>query len=454
MSNEASEAPETLSAQPAPAPQKRKFGAKGIFAAVLGNGFEFYDFGVYAAYAVMIGNVFFPSDSKFASLMASVATFGAGFVARPLGGMFIGAFGDRVGRKPAMMLTIVLMALGSGMIGILPGYASIGLLAPVLLVVGRLIQGFAAGGEVGAATMFMLESAPSNKRCFYGSWQSASQAIANIVVGIIGFTLASAVSKAQLNDWGWRIPFLLGILIAPVGMYIRNKLDETAEHTEPGKSTGAVVGDLFGGYWPQLLLTMGIISGGTISTYFLINMTSYAITELHLPAAVALAGPFIGGVAGAAGAVSGGIAADRIGLKWVGIVPRLLFTAVAWPLMAWVVAAPGAVSYFVMLVILTVLNGASASALILLMPYFFPPQIRSTGLSVSYALGVMLFGGTAMPILTWLVHSFNDPLAGVYYVIVSNLVVAACVMTSKVNHISAPLIDAPPAFDDELEQFA
>ena len=159
---------------------RRKLGWSGVFAAVLGNGMEFFDFGVYAVYIGVIGQTFYPADNPLVSDLASAATFGIGFIARPLGGLLIGAYGDRAGRKPAMTLTIGLMALGSALIAVLPGYASIGIWAPILLILARLMQGFAVGGEMGPATMFLLEAAPPNRRIFYGSWQLASQNLASL----------------------------------------------------------------------------------------------------------------------------------------------------------------------------------------------------------------------------------------------------------------------------------
>jgi MFS family permease len=185
---------------------------KRVFAAVMGNALEFYDFTVYAAFAAMIGRAFFPATDPKISLLLSVATFGVGFFARPLGGILIGAYADRFGRKPAMTLTIWLMALGSGAIGLLPTYDQIGLFAPVLLVLARLVQGFSAGGEMGPATTYLLESAPPGWTCFFGSWQLASQNIGNLISGVIGVILALLMSEADVNGWGWRIPFLLGIL--------------------------------------------------------------------------------------------------------------------------------------------------------------------------------------------------------------------------------------------------
>ncbi len=210
-------------------PEHRRLGAIGVVAVVLGNALEFYDFGVYAAYAVLIGHAFFPTDSEFLSLLLSVATFGVGFVSRPLGGFFLGAYADRRGRKPAMTLTIALMALGTAIIGLLPSYAQIGIAAPILLVCARLVQGFSTGGELGASSIFLIESAPMGRKALTGSWQVASQGVAAIAVGLTGFLLARALSSEALDNWGWRIPFLLGIVIAPVGAYIRNRLHETLD---------------------------------------------------------------------------------------------------------------------------------------------------------------------------------------------------------------------------------
>jgi MFS family permease len=241
-----------------------------VVAAILGNALEFYDFTVYAAFAAMIGRAFFPVANPNVSLLLSVATFGIGFVARPLGGILIGAYADRFGRKPAMTLTIWLMALGSGMIGLLPDYATIGIIAPLLLVVARLIQGFSAGGEMGPATTYLLESAPAGRQCFFGSWQLASQNMGSILSGLVGVILALSMSHEVADGWGWRIPFLLGILIAPIGFYIRRNLDETLHHEEAHGSMSAVLSDVLKRYWVQVILCILVISGATITQYFFI----------------------------------------------------------------------------------------------------------------------------------------------------------------------------------------
>ena len=302
----------------------RPIGAKGVFAAVLGNGFEFFDFTVYATFLDLIGAAFYPSSNPFVSDLASAATFGAGFVARPLGGALIGAYGDRAGRRPAMTLSIGLMALGCAMIAVTPGYASIGALAPILLIVARLMQGFAVGGEVGPATMFVLEAAPPGRRMLFASWQLASQNLGSLAGGIIGVVLALALSKSSYAAWGWRVPFAIGVLIAPVGLYVRTRLDETLDRSAPGqRRTGNILSTVLRASWTRVLLGLALISGGTITQYFLITMTPYAIRTLHLPASTAMLGSVTLGITGCLGALAGGALADRWGIKTVAIAPRI-----------------------------------------------------------------------------------------------------------------------------------
>ena len=284
----------------------RPIGAKGVFAAVLGNGFEFFDFTVYATFLDLIGAAFYPSSNPFVSDLASAATFGVGFIARPIGGAVLGAYGDRAGRRPAMTLSIALMAIGSGMIALTPGYATIGVFAPILLIAARLMQGFSVGGEVGPATMFILEAAPADRRMLFASWQLASQNLGSLASGGIGVLLALALSKASYMEWGWRVPFAIGVLIAPVGVYIRSRLPETLVKSPKRKASGAagVLSTVLRSNWTRLLLGLGLISGATITQYFLLTMTPYAIRTLHLPPSTAMLGTMTLGVIGCLGALA------------------------------------------------------------------------------------------------------------------------------------------------------
>jgi len=424
--------------------------ARGVFAAVLGNGFEFFDFTVYATFLGMIGEAFFPSDNKLVSDLASAATFGVGFVARPLGGALIGAYSDRAGRKPAMTLSIALMAIGSGVIALAPGYATIGIWAPMLLIVARLLQGFAVGGEVGPATMFLLEAAPRDRRMLFASWQLASQNLSSLLGGSIGLFLAFALSQSSLNQWGWRVPFAFGVLIAPVGVYIRSQLVETLEKPTQDRARGAtaILSSVIRSNWRSVLLGLALISGGTITQYFLITMTPYAIRTLHLPASSAMLGTITLGIVGWLGALAGGALADRWGLRAVVIAPRIVLMIVLFPVMKFLIANPGAATLALAIAILSLLQAASAAVVVGLIPLIFPPEARATGLALTYALGVTIFGSTATYVVTWLVGVTGDPLASTYYVLAANAVLLLAALAIRNSDYAAAW--APPV-DGEVQ---
>jgi MFS family permease len=419
-----------------PAAAVRPIGAKGVFAAVLGNGFEFFDFTVYATFLDLVGAAFYPSSNPFVSDLASAATFGVGFVARPLGGALIGAYGDRAGRKPAMTLSIGLMAVGSAMIAATPGYASIGALAPILLIVARLLQGFAVGGEVGPATMFVLEAAPPGQRMLFASWQLASQNLGALASGIIGIVLALALTTSSYAGWGWRVPFAIGVLIGPVGLYVRSRLDETLDQSARGqRRTAHILSTVLRASWTRILLGLALISGGTITQYFLINLTPYAIRTLHLPPSTAMLGSVTLGITGCLGALAGGALADRWGIKTIFIAPRVLFMIALFPVMSFLVANPGAATLVAAIAILSLSHVMSVAVGVILIPLIFPAAVRSTGLAVTYSLGVAIFGGTATYVVTWLVGVTGNPLASTYYVMAANVVMLTAVLVVRSEDI-------------------
>jgi predicted MFS family arabinose efflux permease len=424
--------------------------AKGVFAAVLGNGFEFFDFTVYATFLGLIGQAFFPSGNTFGSDLAAAATFGVGFIARPLGGAMIGAYGDRSGRKPAMTLSIALMAIGSAIIAITPGYAAIGLWAPILLILARLLQGFAVGGEVGPATLFMLEAAPPDRRMFFASWQIASQNLGSLASGLIGVILALALSKSSYNEWGWRVPFALGVLVAPVGVYIRSQLVETLDSPTHHRraNAGEIVATVLQDNWRGLLLGLALISGSTITQYFLITMTPYAVRTLHLPDSTAMLGTVTLGITGCLGALGGGMLADRFGVRVVTIVPRLLFMLLLFPVMKFLVANPSGATLVAAITVLSLLHAASVAVGIMLIPLIFPPAVRSTGMAICYSLGVAIFGGTATYVVTWLVGTTGYPLASTYYVMAGSLVMLIAVLA--IRNVDYDAKAWPPPVDREV----
>lgn len=407
---------EAQQARRSPSPRMR------VIAAIMGNALEFYDFTVYAAFATWLAKAFFPADNPAIGLLLAVATFGVGFVSRPLGGIVIGAYADRFGRKPAMTLTILLMAIGTGMIGLLPTYGQIGVLAPVLLVCARLLQGFSTGGEMGPATAYLLESAPAHRKCFYGSWQLASQNVGSIISGLVGLLLALLITPGATDSWGWRVPFLLGILIAPVGYWIRSNLDETLNAEEAHGSLRGVLSDVLLTHGGKILLCILVISGATITQYFFIYTATYAINTLHYSPGWAMAANMTTGITGMIFSVLGGALADRFGVKIVTLIPRLAVTLLLYPALHLIVSSGSPLVLVMTVGALMAVHATSSAAGIVMIPIIFPSAVRTSGLSIAYALGVTIFGGTAQLVFTWIIDATGDKLSWVWYIIALSVV--------------------------------
>ena len=398
---------------------KTAISKKVVVAAVLGNALEFYDFAAYAFFAVYIGQAFFPASTAVASLLLSLGAFGVGYIFRPLGGVLIGAFADRAGRRPAMLLTIVLITAGTLGLALTPSYQSIGLAAPVIVVLCRLVQGFAIGGEVGPASAFLIEIAPANRRGLYGSWQLASQGLAALAAGAIGLALSLVLEKADLAAWGWRVPFLLSLLLVPVGLYLRRAMPETLERRPTaGPSWGAALGRQV----RLLVLAILIILGGTVSTYVGVYMTTYAIATLHLPASTALAATVVGGLATALFAVLGGWLSDLYGRRSIMLAPRLLTAVATVPSFLLLNAYPGAATLYVATIALTALTAMSGAATLTAIPELLPASVRAGGFAIAYAAGTSLFGGTTQLIVTWLIGATGDPNSPAWYVTAATVV--------------------------------
>lgn len=393
----------------------------GVAATVLGNALEFYDFLAYAAFSVYIGRAFFPGGSALTSLLLSLATFGVGFFTRPLGAVLIGAYADRAGRRPALMITIALMTVGTLGLVLTPSYASIGVAAPVILVVARLVQGFALGGEIGPSTAVLLESAPAGRRGLFISWQGASQGLAILASGVVGLLLATTLSKQQLGDWGWRVPFALGLLIVPVGFLIRSRLPET--QTARGARSGPEVLRLLArDHRASLGLAVMIIMSLTVSTYVTNYMTTYALTVLHMPAASAMWGTLVNGATLALGMLIGGRLSDRFGRKPVMIVPRVALILVIYPAFLFLVRHPTLASLALVTGALTLIGALGSAAALAALTEVFPTAVRASGLAISYAVAVSVFGGTTQFAIAWFIAVSGDPLAPAYYVMVTSTI--------------------------------
>lgn len=402
---------------------RRAPAAATVFACVLGNALEFYDFTTYTFFAVAIGRSFFPVHDPVVSLLISVATFGVGFFTRPLGGVVIGAFADHAGRKPAMMLTIALMAVGMLMLGLTPPFSVIGYLAPIIVVLARLLQGFALGGEVGPATSYLVEIAPDDRRGRLASWQIASQGCALLAAGIIGFALAHSLSSQAMTLWGWRVALLVGLLIIPGGLYIRRRLPESVQIGAPGhrQSARRVLARLLTGHpWPLFLALIAIMTS-TISTYVGLYMTTYAETALKLKAPSAITAPLISGSTTVIFALLGGWLADRYGRKIVMLLPRILLVVAIYPAFLFLGGHPSIVTLLMTTGLMSVLGSLSSAAVIVAIPEMLPASVRASGLSTAYAFAVTVFGGTTQFVLAWLIGVSGDPLAPAWYMVGSGV---------------------------------
>lgn len=395
---------------------------KLVAATVSGNALEFYDFLTYAFFAVYIGKTFFPATSAYSSLLLSVGVFGVGFLARPLGGFLIGAYADRVGRKPAMLLTIVLITIGTLGLAITPSYESIGLAAPIAVIFCRLVQGLALGGEVGPSTAFLIEIAPENKRGLYGGWQLASQGMAALIAGSFGMLLSSILLPKELQAWGWRIPFAFGLLLIPVAIYLRKFMPETlhggATNDEDAKQSSLRK------HKGLITLAILVIMGGTVSQYVSNYMTTYAISTLHFEPTIALAATVAGGLSTFIFAIIGGWLSDIYGRRPVMVIPRTLIALLIYPAFLYLNANPSAFSLLAISALLGALAATSASASISAIPELLPSHIRALGLSIAYSVGVAIFGGSTQFIITWLISATGDPTSPSWYVTITSLIAA------------------------------
>jgi len=403
------------------APAQPTITSKAVAAAIAGNALEFYDFVLYAYFAIYIGQAFFPIAGEFGSLLASVATFGVGFLTRPLGSVLIGTFADRAGRKPALILTVVLITVGTLGIAVTPSYATIGIAAPIIVVVCRLLQGLALGGEVGPATALLLEMAPRGRRGFYTSWQLASQGLAVAVGGLLGVVVSMSMSPQNLASWGWRLPFLFSLALVPIAIYIRRSLPETLGHHE-GASTGQIVGTVFMQQRRWVVLGILLMMSGVVSSQFGNFMATYAIKALKLPPAVAQSSVLMAGLLTFAGALLAGWLCDRHGRKALMIVPRVALMLAIVPMLMWLHGAPTAGTLFVVVGVLATLTAMSGAVSLVAIPELIPIAIRSTTLSLVYAIAATVFGGTTQLVVTWLMAATGDPVSPGWYIVVTSAI--------------------------------
>ncbi|HZT05158.1 MAG TPA: MFS transporter [Steroidobacteraceae bacterium] len=391
----------------------RSLSWRQALAIAVGNGLEFYDFVTYAFFATQIGHTFFPSKTPGLSLLSSLATFGVGFLTRPLGAIVIGRFGDRAGRKPAMMLSLCLIGMALTGLALTPSYASIGTLAPILVIVFRLLQGFALGGEVGPSTAFLLEAAPVSRRGLYASLQATSADSAALVAGVVGVILASTLDAGQLEAWGWRVALLLGVCIIPFAFVLRRTLTETL--TAPAAADPGDVSAV--GYGRIFLLGLMMLSAATTNNYVLEYMTTYASNTLRMPAAVSFGATAMIGASGLICDTLGGWLSDRLGRKPVMIVPWVLLIVAIYPSFWLLERLRTGTALLAVSALLNGIQTLSSATIIVAITESLPKKVRSGAFALIYALAISVFGGSTQFLLAWFIHVTGNPLAPAWYML-------------------------------------
>src|SRR6266702_371530 len=381
---------------------------RAVVAASIGNALEWFDLVVYGFFAVIIAKLFFPAGNETVSLLLTLGTFGVSFFMRPLGAVMMG---------------------GTLIIAILPTYSSIGIAAPVILVIARLMQGFSAGGEFGSATAFLAEHVPG-RRGFFASWQVASQGLTTLLAAGFGALLTGELSPEQMASWGWRVPFVFGLLIGPVAWYIRTRLDETPEFLA-AETTTTPLRDTFTSQKLRLLIAIGVVVLGTVSTYLVLFMPTYGVKQLGLAPSVAFGAIALTGVIQMVFSPLVGHLSDRYGRTTLRLAPALLLLVLIYPAFVYLVAQPTFGTLIALQIVFGFLMTGYFAALPGLLSEMFPVQTRTTGMSLAYNIAVTIFGGFGPFIIAWLIGFTGSKAAPSYYLIFAALVSLVALMAAR-----------------------
>ena len=398
-----------------PSPQGTR---QAVAAAVVGNVLEWYDFGVYAFVATILSQKFFPAGDPTVALLSVFLAYGLGFLARPLGGIVIGRLGDLRGRKLALLVTMLLMAVGTVLIGVLPTYATIGYAAPLLLVLARLLQGFSAGGEWGSSTSYIVEWAPARRRGYFGSFQQVSTVAGLLLGSAVGAGLNSALSPEQMSDWGWRLPFLFGAILGPVGFWMRRTMAETPAYERHAAAPDAPAPATERGPFALAVLAFAFTIVWTVCFYVLLSyMPTYTQQVLHLSPTAALWSNTVGLIVLVVCIPLMGALSDRLGRKPLLLACCAAFIVLPYPVFSYLLANPTfgtlVAVQILFAVLISMFSGPGPAAI----AEIFPTRSRSTWMTTGYALAVAVFGGFAPVISLWLIQVFASPLAHTFYLI-------------------------------------
>ena len=414
-----------------------------IVAATIGNVLEWFDFVVYGFFAVTIAQVFFPAGDPTVSLLITFSAFGLAYFVRPLGAIVIGGFTDRAGRKAGLLLSIALMMIGTTLMAVTPGYATIGIAAPIIITLSRLLQGFSVGGEFGSAVSFLAEHG-GGRRGFAASWQFATGGMITVLASLFGLTLATLLTHEQLVDWGWRIPYVFGMLVGPAGLYIRAKVVETPEFVEAELPATVPISDLLRRHPLTVLLGLGISIISNSSFYILAYIPTYGEKTLHLPASTGFTATLVGGAILAIGCPLFGHWSDRISRPLLMVIACWLFVLTSYPSF-WLMAAwPSLAACIIAVGWLQLVKAGYSGVLPSLLSEQFPVAVRAIGVSFGFSTAVSIFGGLAPLVATWLIAQTGDPLSPSYYLIFTALLsLVALVAIQWRRRRATRLIPAP-----------
>lgn len=423
---------------------------KSILAAVIGNALEWYDFLAFAFMTPIVAKLFFPSnpadpDNNINQILLTTAVFGVGFFMRPVGGIVLGLYGDRKGRKAAMVMVTGLMAVAIALITFAPTYAAVGIAAPLFIVLARLLQGFAAGGEFGTSTALLIEMAPPGKRGFYGSWQMTGQMMALLLGAAAGTLITEIFTQAQIMAWAWRLPFAFGLLIVPVAIYIRRNVEEPEAFVKmkaaqaAGTVREATLGEMLKNHMRETLVGMGLVVTLTVSIYITFTyLTTFSTVTLKLP----LRDTFLVQMASAAFMIVlmplWGAWSDRVGRRPLMIGSLIGYLLVLYPAYSWLTSEPSIARLLVAQLSICVFVSVYFGVFSTVIAELFPANVRSLGMSLAYNIAVMIFGGFAQFIVTWLIRATGSPMAPAYYVMFGVMVglVAAFFIRDRTHEAS------------------
>ena len=409
----------------AAAPHQKTSVFRLILATSIGNALEFYDLIVYGYFATTLSKLFFPTHDKTMSLLLTLGTFALSYLARPVGALVLGSYSDRCGRKASLTLSITMMTIGTGMVALMPTYAAIGILAPIGIFASRLLQGFSAGGEFGSSTAFLIEHAPKRSG-FMSSWQFSSQGASVLLASAFGAVLTGTLSQGDLESWGWRIPFLFGMLIGPIGLYIRRHVDETPEFerikAEPAQASVSPIREVLTTQKERLLISIGSLVLTTTANYMLLYMPTYASRQLGLAPSYGFMATLLAGFIVMVLTPIVGHWSDKVGRTRIMLGAGVLFFLTVYPAFMFMNAHPSLLTLMAAVGWVAILKAIYYAPIPALMSDMFPTRTRTTGMAVGYNLGTTIFGGFTPLAVASLIAATGNNLAPGFYLMIAAII--------------------------------